>query len=341
IPAQFTTISARPNFCCTAFAIAATESGLDTSQTAASALRPAASTSFTVSRPSAISATVMCTPSSARRFAKACPIPLAPPVMTATLSLWPFPTRDPPSIASSIPKHPADNSRIALISAVPGKRLVVPELVRRRTIRQFEQQRGADVVGAVGRADRAAEDEAIAVGCEVGFVGVQVLAEEFGRAGLGSGAQKLLQTLAAIVGGALAKTVRPAVDFDALIDAGFVQRLVGDKLVRRRAIVELHEERGAQKVAAVVGYEVAVADDALAGIFDVAFLLRQERTPGRRRPRLVPAIDRPLRRLGAVIIFQRLALQSIARIARQISGRVAGWHFASKNRAVARWVILS
>src|SRR5579862_4072005 len=92
-------MSARPNFCCTAFAIAATESGLDTSQTTASALRPAASTSLTVSPPSAMSATATCTPSSARRFAKACPMPLAPPVMTATLSLWPFPTRDPPSIA--------------------------------------------------------------------------------------------------------------------------------------------------------------------------------------------------------------------------------------------------
>src|SRR5580700_10242991 len=242
IPAQFTTISARPNFCCTAFAIAATESGLDTSQTTASALRPAASTRLTVSRPSAISATAMCTPSSARRLAKACPIPLAPPVMTATLSLWPFPTRGPPLIAPLIPKHPPDNPRIALIPAIPGERLVVPERIRRGPVRQFEQQRGADIVGAVGRADRTAEDEAVAVGREVGFVGVQVFAEELGRAGLGPGAQELLQTLAAIVGGALAKTVRPAVDFGAPVDSGLVQRLLGDEFVRRGAVIELHEE---------------------------------------------------------------------------------------------------
>ena len=152
---------------------------------------------------------------------------------------------------------------------------------------------------------------------------MQVLAEELGRAGLGSGAQELLQTLAAIVGGALAKAVRPAVDFDALIDAGLVQRFVGDELVRRRAVVELHEERGAERIAAVVGHEMAVADDALAEILDVAFLLRQQRAPGLRRPRLVPAIDRPLRRLGAVEILERLALQSVARIARQVSARVA------------------
>ena len=36
-------------------------------------------------------------------------------------------------------------------------------------------------------------------------MGVQVLAEELGRASLGSGTQELLQTFAAIVGGALAE----------------------------------------------------------------------------------------------------------------------------------------
>jgi hypothetical protein len=50
----------------------------------------------------------------------------------------------------SIAEHPADNPRIALIAAVPGKRFLVPELVRRCAVRQFQQQRGADVVGAVG-----------------------------------------------------------------------------------------------------------------------------------------------------------------------------------------------
>src|ERR1700733_9223310 len=95
IPAQFTTMSTWPNLACTCLLIAATESSLDTSQTTASALRPAASTSFTVSRPSAISATATSTPSSARRLAKACPMPLAAPVITATLSLCPFPTKHP------------------------------------------------------------------------------------------------------------------------------------------------------------------------------------------------------------------------------------------------------
>src|ERR1700692_5143411 len=110
-----------------------------------------------------------------------------------------------------------------------------------------------------------------------------MFSEELGRAGFGSGAQELLQTLAAIVGGALAKTVGPAVDFDALIDAGLVQRLVGDELVRRRAAVELHEERGAQRIAAVVGHEVTITDDALAEFFNVVLLLRQQRAPGLRR----------------------------------------------------------
>ena len=139
------------------------------------------------------------------------------------------------------------------------------------------------------------------------FVRVQVLAEELRRAGLGSRAQELLQALAAIVGRALLEAVRPAVDLDALVDAGLVHRLVGDEFVRRRAVVELHEERRAERVAAVVGDEMAVADDALAEILDVALLLRAAGARRVvRRPGLVPAIDRPLRRLGAVVVLQRL-----------------------------------
>src|SRR5262245_48910831 len=73
-----------------------------------------------------------------------------------------------PSIRhQSVPEHPAGDARVPLISAVLGKRLLVPELVRRRPVRQLEQQRGADVVGAVGRADRSAKDEAVAVRREV------------------------------------------------------------------------------------------------------------------------------------------------------------------------------
>src|SRR5262249_54046208 len=90
MPAQFTTISTCPNLPCTCFAIAATPVSEDTSQFTASACRPVASTNFTVSWPSVRSAIATCTPSSANRLAKACPMPLAPPVITATLSLWPF-----------------------------------------------------------------------------------------------------------------------------------------------------------------------------------------------------------------------------------------------------------
>src|SRR5262245_34731991 len=180
------------------------------------------------------------------------------------------------SLLQSVAKYPADDAGIALISAVPGKRLLVPELVRRRPVRQLEQQRGADVVGAVGRADRPAKDEAVAVGREVRFVRVQVLAEELGRAGLRSGAQELLQTLAAIVGLALLEAVRPAVKLDALKEAGLAHGLAGEECVRRRAIVELHEERRAQRVAAIVRNEMPVADDALAEVFDVAPLVLQQ-----------------------------------------------------------------
>ena len=62
----------------------------------------------------------------------------------------------------SVPKHPARDAGIAPIPAVLRERLLVPERVRRRPVGQFQQQRGADVVGTVGRADRPAEDEAVA-----------------------------------------------------------------------------------------------------------------------------------------------------------------------------------
>ena len=104
----------------------------------------------------------------------------------------PTPSYDDDATRLSIPEHPPHDARIALIPAVPGERLVVPEGVGRGAIGQFEQQGGADVVGAVGRADRAAEDEARAIRREVGFVRVQVLAEELRRAGFWSRAQELL-----------------------------------------------------------------------------------------------------------------------------------------------------
>src|SRR5207253_2877337 len=107
--------------------------------------------------------------------------------------------------------------------------------------------------------------------------------------------EKLLQALSSVVGGRLLETVRPAANFDALVDAGLVHRLVGEELIRRRAIVELHEKRRAERVAAVVGDEMAVADDALTEIFDIPVLLRHQGAPGGFHPRLVPAVDRPLR----------------------------------------------
>src|SRR6516162_6323513 len=168
---------------------------------------------------------------------------------------------------------------------------------------------------------------------------MEMRAEEFRRAGLGSRAQELLQALAAIVGLALLEAVRPAVNFDALVDAGLVHGLARDECVRRRAVVELHEERRAERVAAVVGDEMAVADDALAEIFDVAGLIRQQGAPGGLHPGLVPAVDRPLRRLGAIVVLQRLALQTIARIARQISGGLFAWHVISPIRRL--WISLA
>src|SRR5262249_49787511 len=122
-----------------------------------------------------------------------------------------------------------------------------------------------------------------------------------------------------IVGRALLEAVRPAMDLDALVEAGLVHGLMRDEFIHFRA-VELHEERGAPHVAAVVGDEMAVADDALAETADVALLLRQQGAPGLGRSGLVPAIDRPLGRLRAVVVLERLSAQSVARIARQISG---------------------
>src|SRR5437667_12822254 len=74
---------------------------------------------------------------------------------------------------------------------------------------------------------------------------------------------------------------------------------------------------------------MAVADDALTEIFDVAVLLSHHGAPGGFHPRLVPAVDRPLRGLGSVVVLQRLALQTIARVARQISGGLFACHVIS------------
>src|SRR6185436_13348957 len=74
---------------------------------------------------------------------------------------------------------------------------------------------------------------------------------------------------------------------------------------------------------------MAVADDALAEILHVSLLCRQQRAPGGFHSRLVPAIDRPLRRLAAVVVLQRLAAQSKPGIARQITARFAVRHFDS------------
>src|SRR5262249_30017828 len=87
-----------------------------------------------------------------------------------------------------------------------------------------------------------------------------------------------------------------------------------------------------ERVAAIGGEEMAVADDALGKIPDIALLLRQPGAPGGFHPGLVPAVDRPLRRLAAVVVLQRLALQTKARIARQISGGLFAWHVISPIR---------
>src|SRR5688500_10486402 len=99
----------------------------------------------------------------------------------------------------SIPEHPPYDPRVPRIPAVLRKRLLAPECVRRRAVAQLQQQRGADVVGAVGRADRPAEDEAAAVRREIGFVRVQMRPEELRRAGLRPRAEELLQALAGVV----------------------------------------------------------------------------------------------------------------------------------------------
>src|SRR5262249_2058209 len=67
----------------------------------------------------------------------------------------------------SIPKHPPRDPHIPLISAVLGKRLLVPEPVRRRAVRQLKQQCCANIVRAIRRADWSAEDEAVTVRREV------------------------------------------------------------------------------------------------------------------------------------------------------------------------------
>ena len=66
-------------------------------------------------------------------------------------------------------------------------------------------------------------------------------------------------------------------------------------------------------------------------------------------PRLVPAIDRPLGLLRAVVVAQRLPAQSIARIARQISGHVSNstqpialgaGRSARTVRRIKRWIVM-
>src|SRR5262249_1104899 len=115
-----------------------------------------------------------------------------------------------------------------------------------------------------------------------------------------------------------------------MVEAGLAHGLARDECVRRRAVVELHEERCAQRVAPVVGDEMAVANDALAEIIDVALLVLQQGAPRGLRPRLVPAIDRPLGRLRTVVVPQRLPAQSIATIARHISGHLSLCQFISE-----------
>src|SRR5262245_16988217 len=122
---------------------------------------------------------------------------------------------------------------------------------------------------------------------------MEVRTEELRRAGLGSRAQELRQALAAIVGLALLEAVRPAVNLDALVEAGLAHGLARDECVRRRALVELHEERRAQRVAPVVGDEMAIADDALAEVFDVALLVRQQGAPRGLRPPACPSNRSP------------------------------------------------
>src|SRR6516225_1094962 len=153
-----------------------------------------------------------------------------------------------------------------------------------------------------------------------------MLAEELRGAGFGGRAQELLQAFSGVVGSPLLETIRPTVDFEALVDAGLVHWLVRDELLGCRTIIELHEKRSAARMTAVIRDEMAVADDALTEIFDVAALLCPQAAPDGFHPRLVPAVDRPLRRLVAVVVFERLTLQTMARIARQISGRRFAWH---------------
>jgi hypothetical protein len=97
MPALLTRMSQRPNFSSTSLASLATSSGEAMSHLQASASRPAAFTSFTVSSVAPLSAMTMLTPSSASRLANACPMPAPAPVMTATLSLCPLPMCPPAS----------------------------------------------------------------------------------------------------------------------------------------------------------------------------------------------------------------------------------------------------
>src|ERR1700716_4282125 len=122
---------------------------------------------------------------------------------------------------------------------------------------------------------------------------MQVRSEEFRRAGLGSRAQELLHTLASIVGRALLEAVRPAVNLNSLINARFVQGVIPNEFVCCRA-VELHEEGGAEHVAAVVGHEMAIADDPFPETLDIAYLLGQQGAALGLHAGLLPPTDRPL-----------------------------------------------
>ena len=118
-----------------------------------------------------------------------------------------------------------------------GERFVTPEFLSSGAVGQFKQQGGADIVSAVGRADRSAKDEAIFVALEVFLVIRQVCRKQ--RPGIGdfrAGAEVLLQALAPVVGLAFEEAVRPALDRDPLDRVGAVQRLAGNEGVGRRAV---------------------------------------------------------------------------------------------------------
>src|SRR5262249_2896393 len=68
----------------------------------------------------------------------------------------------------------------------------------------------------------------------------------------------------------------------------------------------------------------------------VDLLLLNEAAPRVLHAGLVPAVDRPLRRLVPVVILQRLAAQSKARIPRQISLRLLVRHLVTASTLQGR-----